>query len=83
MAAKKQYSGEDQIYIRLKPADLYLEFGFGMDFYLTYFKFSTEIKLAVGMLNIMVDDPAVGYPQYVQSLNGLNAYLVMFSFHFE
>lgn len=83
MASKKEYNEGEQIYIRVKPADLYLEFGFGMDYYLTYFKFSTEIKLAVGMLNIIVDDPAAGYPQYIESFNRLNSYMVMLCFHFE
>ncbi len=83
MAAKKDYNEGEQVYIRVKPADLYFEFGFGMDYYLTYFKFSTEIKLAVGLLNIIVDDPAVGYPQYIQSFDRLNSYMVMLCFHFE
>ena len=66
-----------------KPFDVYLEIGFGVDFYLQYFKFSPELKLSVGMRNMLVDDPAEGFPQYVNSINRLSSYVVMLCFHFE
>ena len=53
MSAKKEYDGESNEYMKFKPADLYLEFGFGVDTYLRYFKFAPEIKLAVGLRNII------------------------------
>ncbi len=83
MAAKKGFDENSNVYVRLKPSDVYFEFGFGMDYYLTYFKFSTELKLGVGMLNVMVDQPELGHPQYVQAIDRLNSYLVMLCFHFE
>ena len=83
MAAKKEYNEGDDIYIRLKPADLYLELGFGIDYYLTFFKFSTELKVGIGMLNVIVEDPAAGFPQYIEAFDRLNSYVVMLNFHFE
>jgi hypothetical protein len=83
MASKKEYNEGEDVFIRLKPADLYLEIGMGLDYYLTFFKFSTELKLGVGMLNVVVEDPAQGHPQYVESINKLNSFIVMLNFHFE
>ncbi len=83
MEAKKGYDENSNVYVRLKPSDLYIEFGFGMDYYLTYFKFSTELKLGIGMLNVLAPRPEQGHPQYVQAIDRLNSYIVMLCFHFE
>jgi len=83
LAARKEYEEDSNVYIRLKPFDIYLEIGFGIDFYLQYFKFSPEIKLSAGIRNVLVDDPAQGFPQYVNSINKLNSFVVMLCFHFE
>ena len=83
LAARKDYEEDSDVYVRLKPFDVYFEIGFGVDFYLQYFKFSPELKLSVGMRNILVDDPAEGFPQYVNSIDRLNSYVVMLCFHFE
>lgn len=83
MAARKEYEEDTEVYVRLRPFDFYIEVGFGIDFYLQYFKFSTELKLAVGFRNVLVDDPATGFPQYVNSIDRLNSYLLLLCFHFE
>lgn len=83
LAARKEYEEDSNIYVRLKPFDVYFEIGFGIDYYLQYFKFSTEMKLSVGLRNVLVDDPAAGFPQYVNSIDRLNSYVVMLCFHFE
>ncbi len=83
LAARKDYEEGSDIYVRLKPFDIYFEIGFGVDFYLQYFKFSPELKLSVGMRDVLVDDPAEGFPQYVNSIDRLNSYVVMLCFHFE
>ena len=83
LAARKEYEEGSEVYVRLKPLDFYFEFGFGIDIYLQYFKFSPELKLSTGLRNVLVDDPAAGYPQYVNSIDRLNSYIVMLSFHFE
>jgi hypothetical protein len=83
LAARKEYDQDSQIYVRLKPFDIYFEIGFGIDIYLQYFKFSPELKLSTGFRNVLVSEPASGYPQYVNSIDRLNSYIVMLSFHFE
>lgn len=83
LAARKDYEKESNIYVRLKPFDVYFEIGFGIDMYLQYFKFSPELKLSTGIRNVLVSKPAEGYPQYVRSIDRLNSYLVMLCFHFE
>ncbi|MCF8346116.1 MAG: PorT family protein [Bacteroidales bacterium] len=76
-------SGSDNL-ILLKKSDLYLEVGFGIDQYLKYFKYSTELKLAMGLRNMIVEDAFKDNDkQYVESINGLRSFLVMLNFHFE
>ncbi len=83
MAARKEYNEEDNIYVRFKPYDIFLEAGFGIDFYLPYFKFAPEIKVGMGMLNLRVEKPSDFAPQFVRSMDRLRAYVVMLNFHFE
>ncbi|MCK5169493.1 MAG: PorT family protein, partial [Bacteroidales bacterium] len=81
MARNKEFT--EKIYIKLKSFDIYYEIGVGVDFYLAYFKFSTEIKYSVGMLNVVSSDPHDGYPQYANSIDKLNSRMFMVSLHFE
>lgn len=83
LAARKDYEEDSNIYVRLKPFDVYFEIGFGIDIYLQYFKFSPELKLSTGLRNILVSEPAAGFPQYVKSIDRLNSYIIMLCFHFE
>lgn len=77
--------GESDDLILLKKSDLYLEVGFGIDQYLKYFKYSTELKLAMGLRNVMVEDEYKDNSEqnYVNSISGLRSFLVMLNFHFE
>jgi len=83
MAARKEYDEREGIHIQLKPFDLYYEVGFGIDFYLPYFKFSIELKAAFGMRNVLVPDADPAEPQYTTSIDRLNSTLVLLSFNFE
>jgi hypothetical protein len=83
MAARKDYD-EDGPWIRLTPLDFYAEFGFGIDFFLQYFKFSPELKVSVGYRDVLVHDPAGGANyKYANSINKLNSYVIMLCFYFE
>ena len=64
--------------IKLKKHDIMGEIGFGMDFYLEYFKFSPQIKIAHGLINILSKDTTV----YTQSIKKLttNGWLLSFTF---
>lgn len=83
MSAKREYDGESNEYVKFKPADLYVEFGFGVDTYLRYFKFAPEIKLAVGLRNIISEEGRPPHFQFVESIERANSYIVMLNFHFE
>jgi hypothetical protein len=82
MAAKKnpkldQLIDGQEVSVKMKPFDTYLELGYGMDFYLTYFKFSTEIKLSLGTRNINDSNLASS------GISGFTSKLVIINFHFE
>ena len=83
MSAKREYDGESNEYVKFKPADVYLEFGFGVDTYLRYFKFAPEIKLAVGLRKIISEDGRPPNPQFVESIDRAISQIVMLNFHFE
>jgi len=83
LAARKEYDDKDKVFLRLRRSDIYYEVGFGIDFYNKYFKFSTELKLAVGMLDVLVHDPATSNPHYVTAIDKLQSNLWLLSFHFE
>jgi hypothetical protein len=79
LAARKNIKEEERPMILLERHDLNYELGFGVDYYLPYFKFSTEIKYAVGLRNIMRPDPT----EYSRAIEKLVSNLVVISFHFE
>ncbi|MDA3821885.1 MAG: porin family protein [Bacteroidales bacterium] len=85
MSARGKYNPEDTDRILIKKGDLYLEVGFGVDSYLQYFKHSTELKLCIGLRNMMItDNPAAGEAaKYANSIAGLRSFLIMLNFHFE
>ena len=78
----KNFSEDDNIYLSLNPFDMYLETGFGIDFYLPFFKFSTELKFAMGFLD-MLEPRQSRRMDYQDSIEKLRSNLIIFSFHFE
>ncbi len=78
MAAKKnpKLSGTD-IRVSLAPLDVYYEIGYGMDFYLQYFKFSTEIKLSLGARDVLETNLQMA------GVTSLTSKIVEINFHFE
>lgn len=83
LSAKKEYNPDKNVWVRLKQNDLYFETGFGIDFFLKYFKFSPEIKLSVGTRDLLVHQPAPGHGAYVTALDRLKSKIWILSFHFE
>jgi len=83
LAGKKEYDDEKAVYLRLKRSDLYYEAGAGLDFYLPYFKLSVEIKMSNGLRDVIVHDPAPGYPQFVNAIEKVKSQIWILSFHFE
>jgi hypothetical protein len=83
LAGKKEFDDSKPIYIRIKRPDLYYELGAGMDFYLTYFKLSVEIKMSNGIGNVLVQEAAPGHPQYFNAIEKLKSQIWVLAFHFE
>lgn len=79
IASQDKIDDEGQEIVKLKKNDLMGEVGFGLDYYLEYFKFSPQIKLSYGLLNVLSKDESV----YTQSLNKLTTNGWMLSFTFE
>ena len=74
-----------QDHLLLRSLDLYGEAGAGLDFYMTYFRLSVELKASIGMFNML--NPAgtgeVGDEIYTQVLDGLKSRIFVISFYFE
>lgn len=84
LAAKKELIPEEKpVYIRIKRPDLYYEMGAGLDFYLTYFKLSIELKMSNGIGNIIVNDAPAGYEQYRHAIEKMKSQIWILAFHFE
>ena len=79
IASQDEIDDEGQEIVKLKKDDLMGEIGFGLDFYLEYFKFSPQIKISYGLLNLLSKDQSV----YTQSINRLTTNGWMLSFTFE
>lgn len=58
LASQKDVSKEDEDLLKLKKNDFSYELGFGIDFYLKYFKFSPVITLSIGMNDMLVKEDA-------------------------
>ena len=77
--------------LMFNPGDIYFEIGVGIDYYLPYFKFATELKLGIGMTDIIRRKEFiynqklnfVGNENYLASIQRMNAIIVSLSFHFE
>lgn len=83
MAAYKKLNIEEGVYIGLIKGDFYYEFGFGMEFFLTWFKFSTELKFSSAFRNAMGKFDENKGSTYYNAIDRLKSQLVTLSFHFE
>lgn len=69
----------------LKPMDTYLELGVGIDMYLTYFRFSTEIKGSHGLFNVH-NPKGTGEAsdiKFNQAIDKLTSNIFHLTFYFE
>jgi len=79
IASQYKIDDEGQELVKLNNHDLMIEGGFGIDFYLQYFKFSPQIKLSHGLINILSKDQTV----FTETINNLRTSGWMLSFTFE
>lgn len=83
LAGKKEFDEDKPIYIRIKRPDLYYEFGAGLDFYLTYFKLSVELKMSNGLRNVLIQEAAPGHSVYYNTIEKMKSQIWVLAFHFE
>ena len=79
LASQADVEEEEEVIVKLKKYDYSYEFGFGIDFYLQYFKFSTEIKLSLGIKDMLVKDGSI----FSESIDKLKSKIILISFTFE
>ena len=79
IASQKDIINEDEVIIKLNPNDFVGEIGFGMDFYLEFFKFSPQIKISRGVVDLLDRDQTV----YTKSIKNLYTNVWILSFTFE
>ena len=80
ISAKKKKAPENgNVVLKLNPHDVQAQVGVGFDFYCTYFKFSTELKMSFGLINMLVPEANV----YATSVTSLKAKNLQISFIFE
>lgn len=77
--ARKEPNQADGPMVQLELLDVYGELGFGIDWYLPYFKLSTELKYSHGFMNVLKPDNTI----YTSPIERMNSKLFMLSFHFE
>ena len=83
MAAYKKLNIEEGVFLRLIKGDVYYEYGFGYDFFLTYFKLSMELKMSTGLFNVLANDYAEDGAEYFHAINRMRSQVIVFAFHFE
>jgi hypothetical protein len=79
LAAQKKIKEDELPKLKLEKFDIACEIGGGIDFYLPYFRLSTELKYSVGLRNMIVPDGT----QYSDAIKKMNSRIWMISFHFE
>lgn len=71
--------GSDEKIIKLSKTDYSIDAGGGMDFYLPYFKFGFEVKVATGLKNVLIQEET----RFSSPLESLKTRTVVVSFTFE
>jgi hypothetical protein len=76
-------TGEEDL-VSLTSGGLYAEMGVGWDHYFTFFRFSVEAKVSLGLNNQLGPPPVDTQRQYyTHSLKSLRSNIFTLSFHFE
>ena len=65
--------------LRTQSTDVALDYGVGFDFYCPLFKFSPELRMSHGIINMLNNDPNI----YSMSLSKLVTHTLTLYLHFE
>jgi hypothetical protein len=81
MATRKDVNQalDDEVVIKLQKLDYGVEVGSGFDFFLPYFKFGIELKLGVGLPNLLIDD----LTRFSAPVGSLRSKVYVLTFTFE
>jgi len=79
MVSQAKVLAKDKEIIKLNKHDYGYEIGMGFDFYMTYFKFSPELKMYNGLTNLLVQDER----RFSAPLNSLYSKTFVISLLFE
>lgn len=79
MASQKDVNDKGEKLIKLKRNEFAFEVGFGLDFYLPYFKFSPEIRMSYGLNDILVRENNI----FTDPIQRLTSKAFYFNFYFE
>ncbi|MGD1845210.1 MAG: porin family protein [Salibacteraceae bacterium] len=74
-----QFNDPNEIVIKLARNSYSAEVGVGFDFFLTYFKFSPELKFVQGINNLIINDNT----PLSDPISSLRSRIFVLSFHFE
>jgi hypothetical protein len=83
LAGKREFDDEKPVYIRIKRPDLYYELGAGLDFYLTFFKLSVEVKMSNGIRDVLIKEAAPGHSEFYNAIEKMKSQIWVLAFHFE
>jgi hypothetical protein len=70
---------EDEAIVKIDNTNFSASFGFGVDFFLPYFKFGIELKSCMGLKNVLIDDNT----KFTNPLESLKTQSFVISFTFE
>lgn len=79
LESEKKIRDEERPKIQLARNDVYLEGGIGIDYYFPFFKFSTELKFSLGLMNLLRPDNT----EYTRALEKINGRMFSVLFYFE
>ena len=80
LASQKNVQKEDDDLVKLKSNDFSYEVGFGIDFYMKYFKLSPVIVLAIGTSDVLIKEQG---NIFSETIDRLNSKIVQVSLTFE
>jgi hypothetical protein len=70
---------EDEQVLKLGSTNLFAEGGFGIDFFLEYFKFAIEFKYSYGINDVFIQDNSY----WAEPINGMRPTMFNITLHFE
>ncbi len=79
LASKQEKKDHDEILVKIYQDDYAYEVGVGFDFYLEYFKFSLELKMAYGIHDLLVRENNI----FTDPIDRLSSKTFQISFLFE